>query len=554
MKLPGILSILCIILFTEAEAQQTVGLFQYDQGTADGYVLFAPLSSNYTYLIDNCGREVHKWESNQSPGASVYLLENGKLLRTGRTNSPYFSAGGTGGMVEILDWNSNVEWTYTISDTTQRQHHDIEYLPNGNILAIVWELKTELECIQAGRDTGTVPGELWPEKIIEIQPIGTDSAEIVWEWHTWDHLIQDFDNTRNNYGVVADHPELLNANYLGTPSVSNSDWLHMNGIAYNPDLDQIVMSSHRFDEIWIIDHSTTAAEAAGHTGGNSGKGGDILYRYGNPQAYNRGTGNDRVLFNQHNPSWIPAGLPGAGDITIFNNGENGPNAYSTVDQITPPVDGNGNYTMSGQTFGPSALTWQYAASPLTDFFSGNISGAQRLANGNTIICEGANGRFFEVDSFGDIVWEYINPVNLNGPITQGNAPNGNSAFRCTRYPEDYAGFNGQTLTPGEPIEINPIQNNCSILTQTEASDLLEETRISVYPNPARDVLTVERSTNHGVLEVSIYDMNGKQLVNRKLASGNFRMMIDLNTYSSGLYSIRLSNGYDTQASMFSVVK
>ncbi len=542
------------IVFSLTGYGQTVGLMQYGQGTEDGYVLFAPLSSTYTYLIDNCGREINTWQSNQSPGASVYLLENGKLLRTGKTNNQNFTAGGAGGIIEILDWNSNVEWTYTISDSTQRQHHDVEYLPNGNILAIVWDLKTELECIQAGRDTSTVPGELWPEKIIEIRPIGIDSAEIVWEWHAWDHLVQDFDSTRNNYGVIADHPELIDANYLGTPAVSNSDWLHVNAIAYNPIFDQIVMSNHRFDEIWVIDHSTTTIEASGHTGGNSGKGGDILYRYGNPQTYDRGTANDRVLFNQHNPNWIPPGLPGEGDIIIFNNGENGPNAYSTIDQITPPIDGNGDYNLTGQTFGPSALTWQYAASPLNSFFSSNVSGAQRLPSGNTIICEGANGRFFEVDSLGNMVWEYVNPINQNGPIQQGGIVNGNSVFRCTKYPEDYTGLNGQDLTPGDPLELNPTQTTCSIITQTEASSLIEETKISVYPNPAKGVLTVERPTNHGVLQVTIYDISGKQLANRTLASGNYRMMIDLASYPAGLYSIKLSNGYDTQASMFSVIK
>lgn len=554
MKLLSALAFLSLCISSQIHAQQTVGLFQYDQGTDNGYVLYAPMSSSETFLIDNCGKLVHQWTSAQSPGASVYLLENGKLLRTGRATSTLFNSGGTGGIIEILDWNSNVEWTFTISDSTQRQHHDIEYLPNGNILAIVWEAKTPAECSQAGRDPNDTPNQLWPEKIVEIQPIGADSAEVVWEWHVWDHLIQDFDNTKSNYGVVADHPELIDINYLGTPPNSNSDWLHVNGIAYNAEFDQIVISSHRFDEIWVIDHSTTTQEAASHSGGNSGKGGDILYRWGNPQAYDQGNANDRKLFNQHNPYWIPAGYPGAGDIMIFNNGENSQGSYSTVVQITPPVDGNGNYTLSGQSYGPASLTWEYRDSPETDFYSSNISGAQRLPNGNTIICEGANGRFFEVDSLGTTLWEYINPINLSGGISQGTPPNGNSVFRCTRYAEDYPGLAGQNLVAGDPLESNPTPYTCDILTQMDESDIIENTTISVYPNPARDVLTVERSTNHGALRVDIYNMSGQQLMSRNLASGNYRMMINLSEYPAGLYSLRLSNGYDVQSSMFSVVK
>lgn len=555
MKHSLVIVILSLASLSLVQAQQTVGLFQYDQGTADGYVLFAPMSSRNTFLIDNCGKEVHRWTSVQSPGASVYLLENGKLLRTGRATSTYFNNGGTGGIIEILDWDSNVEWTYTISDSVQRQHHDIEYLPNGNILAIVWEARSLAECIEEGRDTTLLPSsELWPDKIVELQPIGSDSAAIVWEWYAWDHLVQDFDSTKNNYGVVADHPELIDLNFIRGTQV-NSDWLHINSVAYNPELDQILLSNHHFSEVWVIDHSTTTQEAASHTGGNSGKGGDLLYRYGNPQAYDRGTVNDKVFAGQHNAQWIAPGLPGEGNIIVFDNGEGGPNAYSTIDEITPPVDVNGNYTLqSGQAYGPANLAWQYAATPLTDFYSSNISGAQRLANGNTIICEGATGRFFEVDSLGNTLWEYVNPINLSGGISQGTQPNGNSVFRCSKYAEDYPGLVGQTLTAGDPLETNPLPSNCSIITQVETSELEEETRIGIYPNPARDVLTVERSTNHGSLRVQIYDMSGQLLTDRTLASGNYRMLLDLGKFPAGLYSIRIGNGYDSQSHLFSVVK
>ena len=147
---------------------------------------------------------------------------------------------------------------------------------NGNVLVTVWEKKTITQATAEGRDPALLATTLWVDRIMELQPAGLSGANVVWEWSVWDHLIQDYDSTKANYGVVADHPELFNLNYV--PAIQ-ADWMHVNGIAYNSDLDQIVFSSRLFSEIFIIDHSSTTAEALSHTGGNSGKGGDILYRW-----------------------------------------------------------------------------------------------------------------------------------------------------------------------------------------------------------------------------------------------------------------------------------
>ena len=165
---------------------------------------------------------------------------------------------------------------------------------------------------------------MWAEAVLEIEPVGSNDANIVWEWHIWDHLVQDVDPELPNYGVVSDHPELQDVNYgtvgsNGGPGGSNADWKHFNAIAYNEELDQIALSSRHHDEIYIIDHSTTTEEASGHTGGNSGMGGDYLYRWGNPMNYGRGTSNDQKLKSQHGVHWIPDNFPGGGNLLIFNN-------------------------------------------------------------------------------------------------------------------------------------------------------------------------------------------------------------------------------------------
>ena len=263
-------------------------IFAGDSTTVpDGdYYLFAPLSETTTYLINEAENIVFTWPSNYRPGQAVYLLENGNLLRTGNTGAGNLSAGGQGGIVEEIAQDGTVVWSFEYASDDYRLHHDIEPLPNGNVLMIAWELRTEAEAIASGRNPNQLrDGELWPDTVIEIDP---DTNSIVWEWHVWDHLVQDFDATKANYGVVADHPELIDLNYRGPGTrPGGADWNHTNSIDYNSEFDQILLSVHNFSEIWVIDHSTTTAEAAGHSGGNSGMGGDLLYRWGNPACLRR---------------------------------------------------------------------------------------------------------------------------------------------------------------------------------------------------------------------------------------------------------------------------
>lgn len=405
--------ILITILFTPSvmsintyidRPDKTISLF-------DGYILYTPEYSKETYVIDKNGDIVHSWESNNIQAFGVYLLDNGKMLRSSMPYiNPTFLGGGVTGCVEKFDWNGNLIWSYEYSNNKHCLHHDIEPMPNGNVLMIAWEHKTAQQAIQAGRDPDLIPsGQLWPDHIIEVKPTGPRSGEIVWEWHVWDHLIQDFDPTKDNYGVVADHPELIDVNFGYLPILG--DWNHVNSIDYNEELDQILLSSRHLNEIWIIDHSTTTEEAAGHTGGNSGKGGDILYRWGNPKAYRAGTAEDQTFFAQHDANWINKGNPGEGHILVFNNGNGRPGTYySEVNEIITPVDSQGNYNLEpGSAYNPISPTWTYTADTPKDFYAGHLSSAQRLSNGNTLVCNGPEGKFFETTPQNTIVWQYQNP-------------------------------------------------------------------------------------------------------------------------------------------------
>jgi hypothetical protein len=537
-RLPAFL--LPLILATTAHAGQTIGLFQNDPGTFDGYTLFESMAYQQTYLIDNDGFLVHSWQPNSTVALMSYLLDDGHLLRGAYFFSTYYDNAGAGGMVQEFDWDSNLLWQYVYSDSTHRQHHDIEPLPNGNVLLLAWEGRTAAQAIAAGRNPALIAdGVLWPEHIVEIEPVGANGGNIVWEWHVWDHLIQDFDATKENFGVVADHPELVNINFMSGPG---RDWLHANSVAYNAELDQIVLSINQNREFWIIDHSTTTEEAAGHTGGARGKGGDLLYRWGNPQAYGRGTAADMKLFRQHDVHWIAPGLPGEGNILLYNNGFERPaGLFSTVEEVVTTVDANGDYPdpAPGTPHGPANALWTYSTPVPQDMYSPIISSAQRLPNGNTSICEGSPvGTFREVDTSDTIVWLYVNPVSASGPLFQGDDPNGNRTFRTAKFPTDYAAFDGRDLTPMGPIEQQPV--GVAVAPSVQPGFALR----SVYPNPARSLANIAFSTQRdATISIDVFDVAGRRvatLFDGRVADGEHTVSWNSARMPSGVYHVRLT--------------
>lgn len=447
--------VILVISFEGLKAQtRTVGVIINDSAnTYKGYTLFAPKHYTSTYLINNQGRLIHKWSNSQyAPGQSVYITPNGHLLRACMIQGQLGTGGGEGGRVEEYTWGDTLIWQFTYSTTNYISHHDIKRLPNGNIIMLAVEKKTLAQIYAAGFNPAKLNpeiisrGYMLPDYVIEVQPIYPVGGNIVWEWHVWDHLIQDFDSTKQNFGDVANHPELIDCD--GDGRQLPCFWNHMNSITYNARFDQILMSVRGNSEAWIIDHSTTTQQAAGHTGGRYNKGGDLLYRWGNPSCYKLGNSSNQKFFEQHDAQWIDSLYPGYGGITVFNNGVN--RNYSTVDQFTPPVDSLGFYYRAPNTaFGPSSLSWTYVANPPSSMYASDISGAQRLPNGNTLICVGPTGNFLEVTPAGAVAWKYINPVTSTGPLYFDDSiphdpthPNEtmNSEFRVQRYTPTYSGF------------------------------------------------------------------------------------------------------------------
>lgn len=503
-KILDAILLIFIILNILIAQDPTVGLILNDiTKSYNGYTLFAPNTSKFTYLIDNDGRLVNRWESEFVPGLSAYLLEDGHLLRSAAIVDTTDGATITGGF-QKYDWDNNLVWEFYYGT----QHHDIEPMPNGNVLMVVNNRQNKNAAIQAGRDPSLIDGaNIRSLSILEIAYTGPTTGNIVWQWNAWDHLIQDFDNSKDNFGTVVEYSELIDINFAKDGS---QDWLHTNSVDYNEEFDQILVSNRNTNEIWIIDHSTTTEEVATHTGGNSDKGGDLLYRWGNPIAYGAGTVNDQKLFGQHDAHWIESGLIGEGNILFFNNGLRRPSgSYSSVDEIITPIDGSGNYSLDiGSAYDPIDHTWSYTSPTPEDFYSPRYGGSQRLPNGNTLICNSDSGEFFEVTPTNEIVWKYINPVTADGPLTQGETDiDNNRVSRCYRYGQDYPGLAEKDLSPGDPIELYPKTAVTDDLGEIAAFNLYNN-----YPNPFNPITTIEFAIpERELVTIAVFDMLGNKI-------------------------------------------
>lgn len=488
--------------------------------TFNGYALYNLLNSNTTYLIDKDGNIAHSWSLNLSGSYAVQLKENGNLVRSGVYGSNQMNGAAVSGIIQEFDASGNTVWEFVYSSSSYVSHHDITIMPNGNVMLIAWEVKTAAELTQAGYDGAS--SDKWPTHFVEVQQNGS-GGQIVWEWHLWDHMIQDHDPTKDNYGVVADNPQLMDINAVessggpggggpgggGPGGGSDGDWFHVNGIDYNPTLDQLVFSSRHTNEIYIIDHSTTTAEAAGHTGGNAGMGGDFLFRWGNPSNYGSASPQN-IPAAVHDPRWIKDGRPYAGYIQFFNN-EGISSSSSTVDAINPPLSGY-NYTSNES---PASYDLRHT----TYVSSTGQSASDRMSNGNVFV-NVSQQYMYEVDSLGSMVWQYN-----AGPA------------KAFRYECDYPGI--EALLGPDP---------CGLATGIEE---FTEASITVYPNPSKGIFKIKGiSASTPVFTVNVYDVYGKLVL-----SNSNNVVMDLSNYDNGIYIVHVEiEGKETIVEKVSLMK
>lgn len=521
-----------------------------------GYTLYSVNATTTSQLVDTNGTVYHTWNdaTGKKTGYSTYLMPGGYLWRGIAKTGNSFTGGPICGEVQKMDYSGNVVWDFVYSTTTYCTHHDICPMPNGNVLLISYEIKSATEVAAAG--CSTFSSTMWPDKIVEVQPTGATTGTVVWEWHAWDHLVQNTNASTANYQTsIVNHPELLNINYQ-----AQKDWLHVNGVDYNPILDQITFSSHYLNEVFVIDHSTTTAEAASHSGGNSGKGGDILYRWGNPAAY--GATGTKIFSVVHDAHWIPEGCPNAGNLAGYNN--NSTTSASSVDIFAPPISGY-NYNI---TTGSAYLPATYALRQLVGGYNSNQGGSQQLPNGNILLCMGISGYIKEFSPTGTLLWSKTTSgvvakayrygdcyINNAAPAIPAISLTGNtlSATSATTY-QWY--LNGVLIAGATSQTYNATQTGIYVVRITDSNGCVYEyspgfhftfsvtginenslNNIAIYPNPTSGTIAIEASNFVGTnYEVQVFDAVGKLIVKEKNAS-----MIDLSSFENGIYIIKLTN-------------
>lgn len=431
MKTPLYKSSLLILvaLFLVSKSYSQAGILYNSENVQDGYVLVSHDFS--TYLLDQCGEIVNEWSIfnpqfhvKMDTEGNVYYIRQGKIF--------------------VRDWQDNIIQEITHNVTGLELVYDIIKRDNGNFLVNCrWSTSfSDLEDIGWDLNIGFANQV---DGIVEINPEG----ELVWAWNIMDHTIQDKIQSAPNFGSVTDNPQLLDSR-----AVSNFDWTFgetfmFNGFDYNKELDLIMISVRKMSEIIIIDHSTTTEEAAGHSGGKYGKGGDVLFRWGNPRNYNRNSSSERYLYFQHNPNWIKHGEH-AGGIIVFNNGLSSSDGSSVI-IIEPQTDENDQFVMSDDHFQPILPSREIDNSSFANLSSEYTSGAKVMENGNVYITLGQHDQFIEVTPDDEIAWNYA---------LQGT----HYTYRTEKYPSTYPGLIDKDLTPNGTIENIPFGYDCTLYT------------------------------------------------------------------------------------------
>lgn len=532
----------------------------------DGLTLYSNMGSTLGYLIDTNSTVVKTWTFTGGTGYSTHMMPGGTIFRSVSNPGNALTGGGMTGRIQKVDYNGAVLWDYTYSSSSYCLHHDHCPLPNGNVLVISYDVKTAADATAAGCGTAMV---IWSEKIMELQPVGTNSAVVVWEWKLWDHLVQNTNASAANYKAsIADNPQLMNINYKTT-----KDWIHMNGIDYNPVLDQVALSSHNMNEWYIIDHSTTTAEAASHSGGRAGKGGDFLYRWGNPVAY--GAGGSAVLNVAHDAHWVPENCLGAGDLAGVNNrGVTSPSSKTTADQIVVPRSGF-NYTLTqGSAFTPSS----YSARHVSTGYTSNMGCTEQFPNGNQMVCLATAGTIYEINAAGTVLWTkttsgitpqahrytqcYINntaPVQPSVTLT-GSVMNTASTAAAYQWYVNGNAISGATLSShsasvaGVYVVRTTDTNGCVYAYSAGTTFTMEvppppvDTRVgeemlvlqslSVYPNPTNGTLNLNFNNYvPATFAVRVYDLKGQEVFNVEN-----QPEMDLSSLSAGIYIMKVSTG------------
>ncbi len=464
----------------EAFHGPTEVVYSDPEKAAPGYLLFAvgPGADDheYTYLVDLEGNVVHKWKS-ITPGyegqgysleKTTRMTEKGSLIQ-GLSTAGHNYRGSR--VIQELDWDGNLVWEFSDPREGYRYHHNFKRIWNNHLddWTIIFTSRIPMsqeQAVAAGADP-SLEWDAAPDGVVEVDMDGN----VVWEWWSLDHVVQDKNPDWPNYGVLAEHPERFDLNW---GSGLSGDFTHQNALDYNRTLDQIVVNNDRMGELYVIDHGGTfvAGDFEASKVRAAGPKGDIIFRWGNPGLYDSGevpsynadgdetSEGDRLLSHHHDTQWIKTGLPGEGNFLIFENGSRraGPHRSELL-EVNPYAGAypDAPYLSELAAGGPAKqVVWNFTARQPNSFSSRNISGLQRLPNGNTLGTAGRHGHAFQVTPDGEVVWEYIVPVLDNLPdgaeasdyYTKIIADSDQNAIFTSHWiSPDHPGLVGKDLTP-----------------------------------------------------------------------------------------------------------
>jgi hypothetical protein len=413
-----------------------------NDGSAGGYTLLP--AGTPVRLIDMEGYVVKEW--NTGGGGDAKITKDGTLLRSSscapveECDGNPLDWGGTQGRLREWDWNEKLIWDIDLAEEDWIQHHTFHRMDNGNTLILVWERYSRQEAIIKGRHPDTVNpegtvgydvrargsycGDLWPDAILEIakcDPHKRDCYEIVWEWRAWDHLCNQ------------QKKDCIDINYhIPRPTAENhrasADFMHANALDYLEQENLIVLNSRIFGESYLIDKGT----------------GKIVFRWGNPSAWNKKAEPSSYMNDGDTQLWGPHGTHFHNynsasrkvSLIIFDNGWLRPTGnLSRAVELEVDLDNLDSYLYVEPK-------WTFQTASANSLDSPFVSYAQRFG-ANTVITSGGEGHIIEVTPSGGpgvdrVVWEYVLPAG--GQCVNIDGVSGGFMFRSYRYAADYVGL------------------------------------------------------------------------------------------------------------------
>ena len=414
-----------LALTLAAQSVYPTGTTIYDpELTWNGYTVLSPLGTQAVLVIDMNGNVVKRWDGFvNAAGGPARVLPGGGVIAANGSRPPHQES------LELIqrDFEGNVVWRFERNEQIEtrsgdtiwsaRQHHDWQredfpagyYSPEATPAI---EGSNTLILTHTNLSQPNVADVLLEDdRLIEVSWDG----DIIWEWVASDHI--------DELGFAADARDVIRDAQAFSRARGSFDWLHINSATY-------LGPNHWFDEgdLRFAPNNVIISSRQASLLAIVGRDGEIVWRLGSDFRESSELRAIRQIIGQHHAHFIPKGLPGAGNLLVFDNG--GASGYGFANPIAP--NGTGAFvrpTSRVLEINPVTLelVWSYAG---PRFFSTNISGAQRLPNGNTLITAGAGGRLFEVTSDDTIVWEYMYPLF-------GGGGGSNAVYRGYRLPYDW---------------------------------------------------------------------------------------------------------------------